>query len=129
MRIMNEYIFDYDGRPIIFVDFLGNEKVSLASLIDSGADTNVSFKEVGKFLGIKFSGRPNERVEAIGKTLKGWKCPIDIEFMNQKFSIDVTWINKKVNVEEVLLMILGRESLFNKFNIEFRNNCKIIFRK
>ena len=54
---------------------------------------NVSFKEVGEFLGIKFSGRPNEKIEGIGKTLKGWKHPIDIEFLNQKFSIDVIWLN------------------------------------
>ncbi len=127
---MSEYAFDYDGRPVIFVDFLGSkEKVSFGSLIDSGSDTNVSFKEIGKFLGIKFSGSPGERIEGIGKTLKGWKHPIDIEFSGQKFSIDVMWINKKINVEEDLPMILGRVPLFNEFNVEFKNNSKIIFRK
>ena len=77
MREMNDYTYDYDGRPVILVDFLGSEeKVSLGSLIDSGSDTNVSFKQIGEFLGIKFSGRPTEKIEAIGKTLKGWKRPI-----------------------------------------------------
>ena len=78
---MDENVFDYDFRPVILIDFLGSdEKVSISSLIDSGSDANISFKQVGEFLGLKFSGKPSERIDGIGKTLRGWRHPIDIEF-------------------------------------------------
>ena len=126
---MTEYIFDYDDRPVILVDFIcADEKVSLGTLIDSGSDANVSFRQIGEFLGIKFSGRPDAKIESIGKTLKGWKRPVEIDFLGKKVSIDVIWVNKKVNVEEDLVMILGRDPIFNKFNVEFRDNNKVVFK-
>jgi len=128
---MNDHIFDYyNNRPLIFADFLfPREKISVLSLVDSGSDTNISFKEIGKSFGIKFSGKPDHKVEGIGKTLKGWKYPVEMEFLGQKFSIDIIWINKGFDAEEDMMMILGRNPLFDKFDIEFKENKKIIFRK
>lgn len=126
---MNEHIFDYNDRPVILVDFLApDEKISIASLIDSGADMSVSFKEIGEFLGIKFSGKPDQKIESFGRTLKGWKREVEIEFLGQKLSLNVIWITRAVNVEKDIPMIIGRNPLFDRFNIEFKENRKMIFR-
>lgn len=131
MKKMVEYTFDYELRPMVLIDVLcvTGEKISLASLIDSGADKSISFKAIGKVLGIKFSGKPTDKITGIDRVVKGWKRPISIEFCNQRFSIDVVWLNKRFNAEEDILMILGRAPLFDKFDIEFKNNSKIVFRK
>ena len=129
---MAEFSYNYDNSPRVFVNGIYNgEKFNIDALIDSGADESISFKIIGElFFGLKFSGRPTEEITGIDRNVRGWRKPVQIEFCNETFSIDVIWIDKKHDpAKGNPTMILGRNTLFDIFDIEFRKNKTMIFRK
>ena len=124
--------FDYDSKPIIPIDILvPNEKdFDTNALIDSGSDINFSYAIVGRILGLKFSRKPTDEITGIDRKVRGWTRTIKMRICGEIIDIDVMFLNtRKFNSEIDTPLILGRDPLFNKFDIEFKNNCKIIFKK
>lgn len=144
---MGDYTFSYipfpmqkrDGcaqkpRPVILIPFELPEKTitentsRIASLIDSGADKSVSFKEIGESLGIIFSGSPTEPVDGLTGSEKAWKKPVRMKIGDEILLLEVLWLNRQMDTASDYPFILGRDTLFDAFDIEFVQNSKIILR-
>jgi len=115
--------------PTYFVTFHGVNKKQYVEemLIDSGADISVINHHFGKQIGLKTT--PNEMLltaEGIGGVINYYLREIEIEINGHKFLVPVAWlVDDKIND-----MIIGREVIFDIFNIEFRQSEeKIIFKK
>jgi hypothetical protein len=128
---MNAYSFYYGIFPTVPVSTkYEGQLVDVDTLIDSGSDYNISFKIIGEaFFGIRFPRKTTAEIIGIDKKVRGWRIPVEIDFCDEKFTIDVIWLNRVPNPEKNILMILGRNPLFDKFDIEFKRNKTIIFRK
>ena len=101
-----------------------NEKLSM--LVDSGADITIIPKWTGEDLGLKLS--PDEYVE----TAEGVNGSVSYVVRNLTFKIDehifkapVGWIL----TEEVEDILLGREVVFDLFDVEFKQSDEVILFK
>ncbi|MBI2076536.1 MAG: hypothetical protein HYT72_04790 [Candidatus Aenigmarchaeota archaeon] len=147
---MKEFIFEYilfplvetesnqlirKKRPIALLPFvlpemtIEDNTTRIAALIDSGADKSVSFKEIGEGLGLKFFGQATEPISGISGETKAWKLPIKVKIGDEEFVIEINWMDKEMDANSDYPFVLGREGIFDKFDIEFKSNSKIIFRK
>ncbi len=118
-------------RPVIELPFryASGESLDISSLIDSGADRSVSFKEVGEGLGIKFVGKPSEPVTGITGEESAWQKPVYVTIGNETIHIDVLWMDRKFDPDSDFMMSLGREKIFDVFDVSFTRDKKIIFSK
>ncbi len=141
-------IFDYQEYPINrqgSYDEKGSKKpiIELTSeeypnrkvhcLVDSGADSSISFRQIGEiFFGLKFS---NE--DKIPNTISGlhtcpnFKCeehlhkspvylkPVKFKIEDKNVTLNVRWMDRGFNPNEDLLFILGRD-FFDYFDILFK---------
>jgi len=126
-----ETSFAYDSKPLIPISiFCPQDPLELNALIDSGSDINFSYSRIGKlFLGIKFPVKPSDKIIGIDRHVKGWIRTINVQICNEKFPIDVLFLNtRKFDPQKDIPIVLGREPLFEKFDIEFKNNSKIVFK-
>ncbi len=97
-------------------------------LIDSGADISVISKQTGLDLGLTVQIEDYQQsAEGVGGgTILYLTKVIQIEINNHTLSIPVAWLLED-DVEE---MIIGREIVFDMFDIEFKQaDEEIIFRK
>ena len=101
-----------------------NEKLNM--LVDSGADITIIPKWTGEDLGLKLS--PDEYVE----TAEGVNGSVSYVVRNLTFKIDehifkapVGWIL----TEEVEDILLGREIVFDLFDVEFKQSDEVILFK
>jgi len=118
-------------RPAILIPFKHltlDIEIQLDALIDSGADCSVSFREIGEQLGIKFEGKPKEEIGLVGNVIMGWKAPIQFRIGDNVIECDVRWADEKFDSENDFSFILGRDGLFEMFDIEFTRNKRIVFR-
>ncbi|MEM9541830.1 MAG: retropepsin-like domain-containing protein [Cyanobacteria bacterium P01_E01_bin.42] len=116
----------HEWQPNYSVDLRNQEReVNLTMLVDSGADFSVVSFQIGKNLGFALADR--EEI-LVGQTLGG---AVEYVLRRIEFSIDgyqfkapVAWIQN----ETADIMLLGREDVFDRFNIEFRQaEEKIVF--
>jgi len=95
-------------------------------LVDSGADiTLISFK-IGQDLGFSLAESEAKRgAETVGGNVEYVLREIEMTIDKHSFIATVAWLQSPIDVEQLLL---GREVVFDKFNIEFRQaEEKIIF--
>ena len=94
-------------------------------IVDSGADFSIISLKVGQDLGYTLADGEHILVDqTIGGTLKYVLRQIEMTIDGQTLMVPTAWIQN--NVADV--MLLGREVVFDKFNIEFRQaDEEIIF--
>ena len=100
-----------------------NQEIKTVALVDSGATSNFLPRELAEILDLDLSKEPKDAVGAGGKfrnidSLIG-KCQL-IKNKNSVFD-EFTNLRTNVPVEPNTLpyMVLGRDSVFRKFNIRF----------
>ncbi|MEK6887994.1 MAG: hypothetical protein AABX14_03560 [Candidatus Aenigmatarchaeota archaeon] len=118
-------------RPVIMLQFQYAEEkpIDIPALIDSGADQSVSFQDIGEILGIKFQGEPTSPVNGITGESNAWEKPVSVKIGNECILINVFWINRNFDKDSDYMMALGREKIFDTFDISFTRSKKIIFSK
>ena len=112
-------------RPVARIILInGNIEFPEHVYVDSGADVTLISKSVGDTLGFKIESTDNiTEIKGIGE--RG--VPIIIKKLKIKlgeklFDARIAW----ALIEEVPLL-LGREDVFNLFEINFKKNSKIVF--
>lgn len=119
----------HDWRPLYFVNFLLNNGQidTQRMLIDSGADFSVINYSFGKLLG--FETTPHEIIqeaEGFGSNVKYLMRDYEIEIDGNRFINKFAWLQDP----EFDDMIIGREIVFDLFDIEFKQaDEEIIFKK
>lgn len=118
----------HNWQPLYPVQLLnGKNEVKDLFLIDSGADCSLISKDAGELLGFRrYNEDPVLTAYGVGGTieyiLKMVECIIDVH----KLIIPVAW----VQTEGVKDLIIGRDVVFDYFDIEFKQSVdKIIFKK
>ncbi|MBM2814476.1 MAG: hypothetical protein HW421_1238 [Ignavibacteria bacterium] len=116
----------YPEYPIMF--FLDDgSNISENVLIDSGADITAVGKKFGEKLG--FTKGKHESVSiviGIGGSVEYLIRETEIEIDSYRFKIRVAWLQD----EDINDLIIGRETVFDLFDIEFKQaDEEIIFKK
>jgi hypothetical protein len=102
-------------------------KISAPMLVDSGADFSVISLKVGQELGLVLADAEQTlQAQGVGGTANFVLRSLTMTIDDQVFIMPVAWLQEELrNIED---MILGREVVFDKFNIEFRQaEERIIF--
>ncbi|MCP4347741.1 MAG: hypothetical protein GY795_19740 [Desulfobacterales bacterium] len=104
----------------------GDIEIPATMLVDSGADFSVISKKTGRDLGYALADAEQTLVaHGIGGTADYVLRNIEMTIEGHSFTAPVAWIQDDNCIDE---MILGREIVFDKFNIEFRQaEEKILF--
>ncbi len=92
-------------------------EISVSMLVDSGADFSVISHNLGKNLGfILADAEQTLPAQGLGGTTDVVLRSLSMTIDQQTFSAPVAWLQDNNRIEE----IIGREVVFDKFNIEFR---------
>ncbi|GAA6614679.1 hypothetical protein NUACC26_004640 [Scytonema sp. NUACC26] len=94
-------------------------------LVDSGADFSLISLKAGQDLGYTLAdGEQTLLAQTVGGTVECVLRKVEMTIDGKSFIAPVAWLQN--NTTDV--MLLGREAVFDKFNIEFRQaEEKIIF--
>jgi len=94
-------------------------------LVDSGADVTLFPKDVGEKLGFKIrEGEEVKSISGVSGSIPIIHRLLKIQIGEFEFDIPVAWA-----LEEEVPLLLGREVVFDKFDIEFKQaERKVIFR-
>jgi len=119
----------HQWQPIYSIHFFSQNRKSYTErmLVDSGADFSLITLDFGKLLGLKTTAGEIPLVaEGIGGSVSYFLREVKMEIDGHKFSAPVAWlVNPKIND-----MIIGRETIFDLFDIEFKQaEEKISFTK
>ena len=105
------------ARPKAVVRFFGpSRSLTVDCLIDSGADTTVVTWQVGQYLG--WTVAPSENPYPLGGISGSLPCYLrraEMEIGDTRFPATVMWA-----LSDDLPNLLGREDVFDHFDIEFR---------
>ena len=111
-----------------------NQDLKTVALIDSGATSNFFPRELAEILELDLTKKPRDAVGAGGKfsnidSLIG-KC----QLIKNKNSVFAEFTNLGINVPVVTntlpYMVLGRDSIFQRFNIKFmERNEKVVLKR
>lgn len=106
---------------------LKSKAMKLRMIVDSGADFSLIPLKIGLELGFKLAlGEPLNDAKGIGGSVKYVIRNIQFIIDNHSFTAPIAWVQDK-NCTDI---ILGREVIFDLFDIEFlQADEKIIFRK
>jgi len=119
----------HEWYPIYPVKFFLEDGSSISEepLIDSGADISAVNKNFGVSLGfIKDKHEIVSTVTGIGGTVDYLMRETEIEIDTFRFKARVAWLQDE-NIQDI---IIGRETVFDLFDIEFKQaEEKIIFNK
>ena len=122
-------------KPLANIKFqyAGNKEIFFPALLDSGADRSCSFVPIGKKLGIDFSDYDWQESVAFGlngKGVPGYNAPLSFWIGQHCITTEIAWLDLKFDAERHYFFLLGRETIFEKFDIVFQEHQKrIIFRK
>jgi len=112
--------------PLYPIDFFTNtNKITQDCLIDSGADISAINYKFGLELGLKKDIHDYIfKVEGLGGSVDYILKSIDIAINNKQLQIPIAWLQNSPTND----IIIGRETIFDIFNIEFKQNSEeIIF--
>ena len=122
-------------KPMANIKFqyAGNKEIFFPALIDSGADKSCSFVSIGRKLGIDFSDYDRQKDIAFGlsgKGVPGYIAPLSFWIGNNCSTAEIAWLDIKFDPQKHYFFLLGRERIFDHFDIVFQEHKKrIIFRK
>lgn len=115
--------------PTVPVKFCpdNSETYTQEMLVDSGADISLMNHEFGKMLGFKKSpGEVLLEAEGIGGSVQYLLRKFAVEIENLKFENIFAWL-QDATIDE---MLIGRETVFDLFDIEFRQTAeRVIFKR
>ncbi len=93
------------------------QTVTVNMLVDSGADFSVISKELGIALGYtQAPGEALNQADGVGGSVDYFLRNVEMAIDSQKFTAPVAWVQTEA-CEEILL---GRERVFDWFDIEFK---------
>lgn len=96
----------------------GAAKLPASMLVDSGADFSVISCQIGEDFGYALADAEQTLLaQGIGGTVSYVLRGIEMDIDGHAFVAPVAWLQDEGDAEE---MILGREVVFDRFNIEFR---------
>ena len=112
-------------RPRAVVRLIGPaESLLVRFLVDTGADTTLVTWQTGQYLGLVVS--PDESPYSLGGISGSLPCylrNLEVELGDQRFLCPVMWA-----LSDDLPNLLGREVVFDRFHIEFRQSeRRIVF--
>jgi hypothetical protein len=113
-------------RPKAIGIFHGpDNSVSVECLVDSGADTTIIPWQVGQFLGWTVDASDEPCIMGgISGNITCYERLIDIQIGMIRFECTAMWA-----LSDDVPNLLGRQDVFDRFNIEFRQrDKKVIFR-
>lgn len=100
-----------------------NQDLKTAALIDSGATSNFLPRELAEILDLDLSQEPRDAVGAGGKFCNIESLIGKCQLVKNKNSVFDEFINLIINVpvksNTLPYIVLGRDSIFRKFNIRF----------
>ncbi len=102
-------------------------EISASMLVDSGADLSVISLKTGQELGLALADAEQTLLaQGVGGTANFVLRSLTMSIDEHVFNLPVAWLQEEVrHIED---MIMGREVVFDKFNIEFRQaEERIIF--
>lgn len=101
-------------------------EISTTMLVDSGAELSLISLKVGQDLGLALADSESTLLaETIGGRVEYVSRNIEMNIDGHSFIAPVAWLQSNTGGEQLLL---GREVVFDKFNIEFRQaDEEIIF--
>jgi len=111
-------------RPKAVVRLIGPSAfLHVDCLVDSGADTSVITWEVGQYLGLTVEASENPySLGGISGSLPCYLRSIEMEIGTIRFKGTVMWA-----LSDDLPNILGREDVFDRFDIEFKQCDRSVF--
>ncbi|MGK7944680.1 MAG: retropepsin-like aspartic protease [Microcystaceae cyanobacterium] len=101
-------------------------EITSTMLVDSGAEISLISYKVGQSLGYRLADAESTQVaETVGGNVEYVVRNVEMSIDNHEFIAPVAWLQTPSDTEQLLL---GREVVFYKFNIEFRQaEERIIF--
>lgn len=101
-------------------------KINATMLVDSGAEVSLITYKVGRDLGYALADAESTLLaETIGGTVEYVLRNVEMTINNRTFIAPIAWLQQDTGGEQLLL---GREIVFDRFNVEFRQaEEKIIF--
>lgn len=102
------------------------QEIDATMLVDSGAEVSLISYKIGQDLGYQLADAETKlRAETIGGIVEYVLRNVEITIDNHQIIAPVAWLQTPIEAEQLLL---GREVIFDKFNIEFRQaDEQIIF--
>ncbi|MBE9228934.1 retropepsin-like domain-containing protein [Phormidium sp. LEGE 05292] len=103
-----------------------NIEITTTMLVDSGAEVSLISLKVGQDLGLTLADAESKLIaETIGGVVEYVTRDVEMTIDEHSFMAPVAWLQSNTGGEQLLL---GREVVFDKFNIEFRQaDEQIIF--
>jgi len=124
VRIRSLKSHDWQPRYELSLKVQNSEKVQF--LVDSGAELSLITKQLGEDLGYtKAPGEINNQAEGVGGSIEYLLRPIKIQLDGHIFPAPVAWAQTDFCQE----IVLGREVVFDLFDIEFKQAEEMIIFK
>ena len=118
----------HNWQPNYLVKLKHNQiEIETTMLVDSGAEVSLISYKMGQHLGYQLADAESTLVaETIGGNVEYVLRNVEITIDNHQLIAPFAWLQTPTDTEQLLL---GREVIFDQFNIEFRQaEEKIIFR-
>ncbi len=117
----------HDWQPKYELIMKSQNAVKVKILVDSGAELSLITKKLGRDLGCaKAEGEINNKAEGVGGSIEYLLRQVEMELDGHIFTAPVAWAQTDF-CEEILL---GREVVFDLFDIEFKQADEtIIFKR
>ncbi|MCB8752086.1 retropepsin-like aspartic protease [Planktothrix agardhii] len=107
----------HDWQPKYELIMKSQNAVKVKILVDSGAELSLITKKLGRDLGCaKAEGEINNKAEGVGGSIEYLLRQVEIQLDGHIFTAPVAWAQTDF-CEEILL---GREVVFDLFDIEFK---------
>ena len=107
----------HEWQPKYEVLLKGQNEVALKMLVDSGADFCLIPKQLGIDLGYTQGvGEISSQAQGVGGSVDYLLRTLEIEIDSHRFTAPAAWVQN----EECQEVILGREVVFDLFDIEFK---------
>ncbi|WP_431479585.1 retropepsin-like aspartic protease [Microcystis aeruginosa] len=109
----------HNWQPNYLVKLKHNQiEIKTIMLVDSGAEVSLISYKIGQDLGYQLADAESTLVaETIGGNVEYVLRNLEITIDNHQLIAPVAWLQMPIDTEQLLL---GREVVFDKFNIEFR---------
>ncbi len=118
----------HDWQPNYSVRLKHHDReIEATMLVDSGAEVSLMSLKMGQDLGLTLADAESTLLaETIGGNVEYVLRNLEITIDEHSFIAPIAWLQNPIETEQLLL---GREVIFDRFNIEFRQaEEKIIFR-
>ena len=116
-------------KPLALVG-LTRKNFRVDALIDTGSDKTISWLDpLGYKLGIAddFEGEPTDTLKGLFGEGSAWCKHTSIWIDDVQLNIPIYWITKKYDIEREYQLILGRKTIFEHFDVIFRQKEKLVY--